>query len=179
MVTVISGTNRKENQSLILAQHAVKTFQNEGIPAVHLLDLQILEGTLLIRGNYEADDQSDQIKSIQDELIIPASKFYFIVPEYNGSFPGILKFFLDACSVRDIKPSFGGKKAAILGVSSGRAGNLRGMDHLTGILNYLNITVMPNRLPVSQVGGLIEDDQLDDVRARQLVADHVRDFLQF
>lgn len=179
MVTIISGTNRKENQSLILAQHAALTFQNEGVQAVNLLDLQILDGSLLLRGSYEADDQSDQIRTIQDNLIIPASKFYFIVPEYNGSFPGILKFFLDACSVRDIKPSFGGKKAAILGVSSGRAGNLRGMDHLTGILNYLNVTVMPNRLPVSQVGGLIEADQLDDARTRQLVADHVRDFLQF
>ncbi len=179
MVTVISGTNRKANQSLILAQHAILAFQKGGLHPVKLLDLQELEGPLLIQGSYSPEDQSAQVKSIQDSLVIPADKFYFVVPEYNGSFPGILKFFLDACSVREMKASFAGKKAAILGVSSGRAGNLRGMDHLTGILNYLNVTVMPNRLPVSQVSGLIEENQLDDERTRQLVSDHILDFLQF
>lgn len=179
MITIISGTNRKENHSLILAQHAEQTLKKEGTRNVNLLDLQILEGPLLLNGSYTPEDQSDQIRLIQDSLVVPANKFYFIVPEYNGSFPGILKYFLDACSVRDIKQTFSGKKAAILGVSTGRAGNLRGMDHLTGILNYLNVNVMPNRLPVSQVSGLIDMDQLDDEHTRQLVAAHVREFLQF
>ena len=39
----------------------------------------------------------------------------------------------------------------MIGVASGRAGNFRGMEHLTGILNYLNVLVMPNKLPVSVI----------------------------
>lgn len=179
MITIISGTNRKDNQSLILAQYVAELMRQEGVKDVHLLDLRILDGPLLVRDNYLPEDQSSQVRSIQDAWVIPADQFYFVVPEYNGSFPGILKFFLDACSVRELKPSFSGKKAAILGVSSGRAGNLRGMDHLTSILHYLNVTVMPNRLPVSQIGGLMGVDGLDDGRTRLLVRDHVQEFIQF
>ncbi|MCF8237061.1 MAG: NAD(P)H-dependent oxidoreductase [Saprospiraceae bacterium] len=178
MITVISGTNRNLNQTLVLAEHVRETIEKEGHD-VRLLDLRILEAPLLVTGDYESGDQSSQVKTLQDDLILPADKFYFVVPEYNGSFPGILKFFLDACSVRDIKESFTGKKAAILGVSTGRAGNLRGMDHLAGILNYLDITVMPNRLPVSQVSRLIEAQQLEDAHTRAVVHSHVLDFLQF
>ncbi len=179
MITVISGTNRNLNQSFVLAEHVRQILQHAGQPDVGFLDMRVLESPLLIKGDYATDDQSPQVRSLQDELILPAEKFYFVVPEYNGSFPGILKFFLDACSVREMKASFAGKKAAILGVSSGRAGNLRGMDHLTGILNYLDVTVMPNRLPVSQVSSLIEDEELEDRSTREVVRAHVLDFLQF
>jgi NAD(P)H-dependent FMN reductase len=86
------------------------------------------------------------------DFILPAQKFVFIAPEYNGSFPGILKVFLDA-----IPPEMNrGKKSALIGVSSGRAGNLRGMDHLTGILNYLGMHVHPNKLPISSVLSLMD-----------------------
>ncbi len=163
---------------MVLAQHVQETIEQAG-QHVGLLDMRILEAPLLISGDYGPSDQSPQVTTIQDELIIPADKFYFVVPEYNGSFPGILKFFLDACSVREMKRSFAGKKAAILGISSGRAGNLLGMDHLTGILNYLDVIVMPNRLPVSQISRLIEDHQLEDQTTQKVVQSHVLDFLQF
>ena len=48
------------------------------------------------------------------------------------------------------------KKALITGVSSGRAGNLRGNDHLASILNYLKITVHPNQLPISSIDKLMD-----------------------
>jgi NAD(P)H-dependent FMN reductase len=73
------------------------------------------------------------------------------VPEYNGSFPGSVKLFIDACTVREYSRNFKDKKAALVGIASGRAGNLRGMDHLTGVLNYLGMTVMPDKLPISSI----------------------------
>lgn len=95
---------------MVLAQHVQETIEQAG-QHVGLLDMRILEAPLLISGDYGPSDQSPQVTTIQDELIIPADKFYFVVPEYNGSFPGILKFFLDACSVREMKRSFAGKKS--------------------------------------------------------------------
>jgi NAD(P)H-dependent FMN reductase len=58
----------------------------------------------------------------------------------------------------DIRRVWWGKKAMLTGVSTGRAGNLRGMEHLTGILNYLKVTVHPNRLPISVVDKLMDGD---------------------
>ncbi len=100
------------------------------------------------------DARSSAFQQILDEYIAPAQKFVMVVPEYNGSFPGIYKLFIDA-----IKPElFRGKKVAMVGVSSGRAGNLRGMDHLTGVFHYLGMFIWPNKLPVSRVLTLFDNN---------------------
>ena len=70
------------------------------------------------------------------------------MPEYNGSFPGVLKAMID---ISDIRNCWWNKKALLTGISSGRAGNLRGMDHITGVLNYVKIIVHPNKLPISVI----------------------------
>ena len=44
------------------------------------------------------------------------------------------------------------------------------MGHLTDILNYLNITVMPNKLPISSVSNFIQDDQVTTDLAKTLDA---------
>jgi len=77
------------------------------------------------------------------------------VPEYNGSFPGVLKMLFDTGSSHNI---WFNKEALITGNSTGRAGNLRGMDHLADILNYLKITVHPNKLPLSSVNTLMNTE---------------------
>jgi chromate reductase len=113
---------------------------------------------------------SEKFQQLLEEFIIPAEKFVFIVPEYNGSFPGILKLFIDA-----IHPDTNrGKKAALVGVATGRAGNLRGLDHLTSVLHYLGIYVHPNKLPISSVttlldqNGILKDDATEAVLNKQI-----------
>jgi NAD(P)H-dependent FMN reductase len=56
------------------------------------------------------------------------------------------------------------KHVCLVGVADGRAGNLRGLEHLTGILHYLKMHVYHNKLPISGVnkmmngeGGFTED----------------------
>jgi len=87
------------------------------------------------------------------------NKFIFVVPEYNGSFPGILKVFLDSIPPKE----WTDKYACLVGVSLGRAGNLRGMDHLTGILNYLKMHVYHNKLPISTVDKLLDENNVFSV----------------
>ncbi len=104
-----------------------------------------------------------------------------MIPEYNGSYPGILKFFLDACSIREYNASFhGGKKAGLLGVASGRAGNLRGLDQLTGVLNYLKISVMPIHQPISSIEKLMnEGGEITDKNTQQVILNHIKEFIVY
>ena len=46
----------------------------------------------------------------------------------------------------------------LTGVSTGRAGNLRGMDHLASVLNYLKVMVHHNQLPISSVDKLMDEE---------------------
>lgn len=166
MITVISGTNRPGNRTKVVAKHCFNIIREKGLE-VNWLDLEDIQGDILSSEMYVDTQQHPEISRLQDEMIIPSDLLLIVSPEYNGSFPGVLKSFIDALSVRKYQSTFKGKRAALIGVASGRAGNLRGMDHLTGVLNYLNVVVMPNKLPVSSVSNYIDSDvinsSLDDL----------------
>lgn len=154
MITVIAGTNRKGSAAGKLASRYAALLKEQTAEEVRLLLLEEEAQDWVHPQMYQ--EQSESLRRIQDTYMLPAAKFVFVIPEYNGSYPGYLKLFLDACSVRDIKGTFRGKKAALLGVASGRAGNLRGMDHLSGVLHYLGVWVLPSLQPVSRIGDLMD-----------------------
>ena len=133
MYTIISGTNRADSNTLKIARQYKELLLRKGVEA----QLLSLEGLNVL-------DRNPVFEEIERELLIPAPKFIFISPEYNGSIPGVLKAMFD---ISDIERAWWGKKALLTGVSTGRAGNLRGMEHLTGILNYMKVTVHHNKLP--------------------------------
>ena len=141
MITIISGTNRKNSNTHKIAREYQLILQQKGVEA----GIFSLEGVDLVHYN-------DAFKKIEDEIIIPTSHFIIISPEYNGSFPGILKMLFDTSRSHEI---WYHKKALLTGVASGRAGNLRGMDHLADVLNFMKITVHPNKLPISMVNKII------------------------
>lgn len=111
------------------------------------------------------------------EVLHPAEKFVFVSPEYNGSIPGILKLVIDAA---DWKKAWKNKKAMLVGVSTGRAGNLRGMDHLVSILHHMNIRVMPHMIPISQVDRYMDDTGIiSDKPLLELMQQQVKEFIDF
>ena len=151
MTTLVSGTNRDGSNTKILVEAIRDLMVYETKDEVKILDLCDLQGVDINNSMFSPDRQHPIIRDLQNEYILPASKFVFVIPEYNGSYPGILKYFIDACSVREYANNFINKRAFLIGVSTGRAGNLRGLDHLTSVLNYLQTHVHPVRLPVSRV----------------------------
>src|ERR1700743_3986302 len=144
MVTVISSTNRPGSSTLKLAQYYQNKLQEKGVEA-GLLSLSQLPPNLIKTALY--GQRSAAFEPIQ-AIVTQTDKFIFIIPEYNGSFPGVLKVFIDACSFPE---SFYEKKAALVGVSSGKYGNIRGVDHFTGICNYMHLHVMPLKIHIPSV----------------------------
>lgn len=178
MITVISGTNRKNSECLRFTKLYYNMLRKQATEEVKLLALEEIPHDWFHQVMYE--EQSESIGRIQDEYIIPASKFVFVTPEYNGGFPGSVKLFIDACSVRNYAQNFKNKKAALIGIASGRAGNLRGMEHLTGVLNYLGTLVMPNKLPISSIMDLQDGEgTIVDEPTLQVMEEHAVEFLAF
>ncbi|XZF14471.1 NADPH-dependent FMN reductase [Chitinophagaceae bacterium MMS25-I14] len=144
MITIISGTNRKDSMTLRVAQ-AYYNLLKEKAENVRLISLE----------DADVCTRSEELKALEQQCFIPSEKFIFIIPEYNGSFPGILKTMLDNS---DIKQCWWHKKALMTGVSDGRAGNLRGMEHLTNILHYLKMNVHYNKIPISRINEEMDKD---------------------
>lgn len=180
MITVISATNRKNSETLKIAKHYFEVIKTKTDENVLLLDLCHLPHDIISDDMYSIEGQSLALREIQEKYMVPADKFVFVIPEYNGSIPGILKLFIDACSIYRMKDTFkrGDKKALLVGVSSGRAGNLRGLVHFTGMLNYLNITVHPNQLPISKVDTLMnEHGKITDAETLKVTEMHIKEFV--
>jgi chromate reductase, NAD(P)H dehydrogenase (quinone) len=144
MVTIISATNRPGSSTLKLAKYYQKRLREKGTDA-GLFSLCDLPANLIESDLY--GKRSVEFEPIQ-RLITQTQKFLFIIPEYNGSFPGVLKAFIDACSFPE---SFYEKKAALTGLSSGKYGNIRGIDHFTGICHYLHLHVMPLKIHIGSI----------------------------
>ena len=160
MVTIIASTNRPGSSTLQLAQYYQKQLAEKGMET-GLLSLAQLPPNLIETDLY--GKRSDAFNEIQD-IITATDKFLFVIPEYNGSYPGVLKVFIDACSFPE---SFYDKKAALVGLSSGKYGNIRGIDHFTGVCHYLNLHIMPLKIHIASIrkemdahGNLTAEDTL-------------------
>lgn len=172
MITIISATNRPNSNTLKIAKNYAQLMEKQGVES-KIFSLERLPKDFIATDLYNS--RSENFQQLLDEYIVPAKKLVFIVPEYNGSFPGILKTFIDA-----IHPDINrGKMVALVGVSSGRAGNLRGLDHLSGILHYLGIHILPNKQPISSVLTLLDEDgTLKDENTIKVLEKQIGEFLK-
>ncbi|MFZ1454911.1 MAG: NAD(P)H-dependent oxidoreductase [Saprospiraceae bacterium] len=178
MISIISGTDRPNSKTSIIARWCFDSLTKAGIEC-KLLDLSEINFDYLNDSGYNEDSQHPGITELQQKYLIPSSLWLVVSPEYNGSFPGILKLFIDALSVNDNTKTFSGKKVSLIGVASGRAGNFRGMEHLTGIFNYLNMIVMPNKLPVSSVEKAINEVGEIEENTKNTLTAFMEDLKQF
>lgn len=156
LYTIISGTNRKGSHTEKVANYYLALLESKGISS-----------QLFTLKDFNPMVRDDKFLEAENKFIIPAQKFIFIIPEYNGSYPGVLKAMIDNT---DIRKAWHFKKALLTGVATGRAGNLRGMDHLADTLNYLKMTVHYNKLPISRIdkimdaGGKLDDETMKSIR---------------
>ncbi|MFM1876747.1 MAG: hypothetical protein RL266_2484 [Bacteroidota bacterium] len=151
MITIICTTNRPDSNTRKVAQLYFDILVSLGQPC-QILDLKEVEASWIQDSNYGKN--VPEFEAVVKRYIREVHKLIFVTPEYNGGFPGYLKFFMDACDQFD----WAGKKVALMGLASGRGGNVRGLDHLTGILHYLGSEVYSKKVYLSQVNQTISKE---------------------
>ncbi|MCC6252092.1 MAG: NAD(P)H-dependent oxidoreductase [Bacteroidia bacterium] len=153
MITLLNATNRPDNRTSIVSKTYEQFLININIP-FQSISLEDIDGNLIL--DQSIGIKHNEFEKIVDKYIVNAQKIMIIAPEYNGSIPGVLKLFIDALPHKALE----NKKIALTGVATGRGGNLRGIDHLTGILHYLNANVMPYKLPISLILQHIQENKI-------------------
>lgn len=173
MITIVSASGREGNNTKFIAQACEKVLKNFQQKA-EILSFEMFPGDISVESVHKQEGSKFWVLAM--EYIVPAEKLIFVIPEYNGSFPGMLKVFIDAIHPKIFK----GKKAALLGVSTGRAGNLRGMDHLTDILHYLQVEVMSLKVPFSRVHTLLDENgNIIDEETREIIELQMERFVKY
>lgn len=136
-IAILSATHRPESYTRRVALYVAREIESMG-GSYHLIDFQTLPRDFLYSDLF--GERSASFAALIDTLM-RCETWIWVVPEYNGSFPGVVKVFIDALP-REI---FRGRRAGLIGVSDGRFGNLRGLEHLTGILHYCGMELSPFR----------------------------------
>ncbi|MBC7448719.1 MAG: NAD(P)H-dependent oxidoreductase [Hymenobacteraceae bacterium] len=140
MIALISGTNRPRSTTRLVADFYAQRLQAHGV-AYTLIDLVDLPADFTATALYGNAGRNPTFNLLADRAA-GATKLVFIVPEYNYSFPGVLKAFIDGL------PYPGGirnKQAALVGLSAGAQGGAVALSHLTDVLHYLGTLVLPHK----------------------------------
>lgn len=172
MITIISGTNRINNNSIKVARKYAERLTIKGIEN-QIFDLTALPASFLTSDMY--GNRSMEMMDLIERYIDSTNHFVFILPEYNGSFSGVVKLLLDG-----IEPSyFHNKFASLVGLSSGRAGNIRGMDAFGNVLNYLQMEVLSKKVKLSGIENLLDDvkDNLVDEQSIKMIDSQIERML--
>ncbi|MBT3573192.1 MAG: hypothetical protein GWO77_06325 [Bacteroidetes bacterium] len=155
MILIISGTNRPNNYSRKMALQMQKMLEQGGQDS-KVLSLEDLPSDMPVSDMF--GNRSPVMKNVIKTLITPAKALMIVAPEYNGSYPGILKVFLESLSDDDDWKIMEGRSVMLVGVSAGRAGNLRGLDHLTSVLHYMGLPVFHEKLALPGIVKILSED---------------------
>lgn len=146
MITIVSSTNRNDSISYQLSQ-LYQGILNEFEVESRIIDLNDLPHDFTVSALYENSGKNAEFNKHR-QIMKESEKFVFIVPEYNGSFPGVLKAFIDGL---EYPGTFRNKKCALVGLSSGSQGGGLALSHLTDIFNYCGMHVLAQKPKLARI----------------------------
>jgi chromate reductase len=143
-ILVFGGSTRAGSFNRKLARAAAEAIRKKGaeVTLVNLSDYPMP----LYEGDLEAAQGLPPMAKAFKELMVDHDAFAIASPEYNGSFPALVKNVIDWIS----RPApgepplaaFGGKIAALFSASPGQGGGRRGLKHVRELLEMIGVTVL-------------------------------------
>jgi chromate reductase len=173
MIEIIAGTNRPNSNTLRIANVLQEFYHGLGAQA-QILDLQEMPPDIFSPVSYA--EKPAGWSAITDR-VLAADGLHIITPEYNGSFPGVLKYFID---MLPFPQSFQHRCVAFTGIAAGLWGAMRSVEQLQMIFGYRNAYILPERvwLPgianrLDTTGALVNESDVT------LLENQVREFISF
>lgn len=150
MIVILSGTNRPGSNTRKIAAQVEADYQSLGV-RTHLIDLVNLPPEIFSAAAYA--EKPAGFKQFTDP-ILAADGLVIITPEYNGSVPGILKYFIDMLPFPE---SFEQRPVCFVGLAAGIWGAIRPVEQLQAIFGYRNAYIYPERVFIPGIGKLLNE----------------------
>lgn len=173
-IGIIVGTNRNDSFTGTIGKYYEKQLKAKG-QQTQLINLNNLPHDFAFSALYQNSGKNVDFNEFQ-KAIDTCNKIIFIVPEYNGSIPGVVKTFIDGLRHPD---SLSNKKVCLVGVSSGVLGNAVGLGHLNDILSYLNANVLGLRIKLGMANKNFENGEFTNLTYQNFVEKQINGFLEF
>ncbi|WP_031528352.1 NADPH-dependent FMN reductase [Dyadobacter crusticola] len=163
-IVIIVGTNRPNSMSRQIADYYQSILNHLGTPSI-ILDLVNLPDDFTVSALYGNSGKNEDFNNLRS-LLEQTDKFVFIVPEYNGSYPGVLKAFIDGLPYPN---SFANKKAALVGLSSNMQGAAIALSHLNDVFSYLGMNTLALRVKLAQIRSHFHENAMSNALYKELL----------
>jgi chromate reductase, NAD(P)H dehydrogenase (quinone) len=175
MKHIIVGTSRPDSNSKKVALFVQKLFQQKG-EDVEIIELAEIEIDQTHGGHFGGKSPLPPKLSVAIDKVTNSEGIIFVIPEYNGSMPGVLKAFIDYWK---FPHSCEGRPVAFIGLGGMWAG-LRPVEHMMQVMSYRNAYLFPVRVFMRDVWKLIgKEGQIDDPIVLSLLVQLVEGFQKF
>jgi NAD(P)H-dependent FMN reductase len=175
MKYIIVGTNRPDSNSKKIAVFVQKLFRLKG-EEVSIIDLAEIEVDQAHGDHFGGKTPLPPKLQTAIENVSTSEGLIFVIPEYNGSMPGVLKLFVDLWK---FPQSFEGRPIAFIGLGGMWAG-LRPVEHMMQVMSYRNAYLFPIRVFLRDVWKLINSEGvLEDPIVLGLLNQQVEGFQKF
>ncbi len=174
MFTIVCSTNRQNSLSKEISRIYQDLLKDQGQES-QIIDLQDLPQDFVVSALYDNSGKNEHFNKYR-ELMLNSEKFVFIVPEYNGSFPGVLKAFIDGLKFPN---TFTNKKCALVGLSAGVQGAGLALSHLTDIFNYCGMHVLALKPKLARIDSNLKDGVITDELYMELLETQVKQIIEF
>lgn len=172
-ILIISGTNRPHSNTLRVSKTVLEHYQQLHLPA-EMYDLTELPREVFEPTVY--DSRPKAFVQIQ-QLVLDSAGLHMVMPEYNGSYPGILKYFVD---LLEFSTSFDRKPVACVGLSDGMFGAARAVDHMQMVLAHGKAHLYPERVFIPRVREKLDaDGKIKDPTLNERLIKQIRGFAEF
>lgn len=171
MKYIISGTDRTDSNSFKISLIIQKIYKDLG-EEVEIIDLREVKEHLHTGPHY---GNATEALSISVNKVAGADGLIVVCPEYNGSMPGVLKYFIDHMKFPD---SFEYRPVCFVGLG-GMFGGLRPVEHLQQIFSYRNAFMFPLRVFVMNVWTAMKNGEIQDPKLLDLFVAQAKGFQAF
>lgn len=162
MKYILSGTNRVGSRTLEISK-LIQGYYKELGEMVEIIDLKTIP-MHEVQGDQYSDKQPPGIANVIAKLNA-STGIIIVTPEYNGSMPGVLKYFIDHWKYPD---TFEYRPVCFVGLG-GRFGGLRPVEHLQHVFGYRNSFVYPERVFLVNIWSTLKEGALHDKPAVDLL----------
>ncbi len=172
MITVISGTNRPNSNTVKVAGLAVEGLRQAGEKA-EMLDLAELPAELFDGASYA--EKPAAFAPFQD-AIVDTDGILTVIPEYNGACPGVMKYFIDMLRFPD---SLYEKPVGFIGISAGPWGAVRAVEQIEMVFQYRHAHLFGRRVFIPHIGKAIDDGRFVDQALEKRFGETLEKFVDF
>jgi len=150
-IHVLSATDRPNSNALKVSEYATSILSEYAETKLFsLCDFPLGD---VVGGKY--GKTPDSVKKYNKDYL-EADGFLFIIPEYNGGFPGILKLFYDYLPFPE---SFYKMPVSLIGEAAGAFGALRAVEQFEQLLKYRKAYIFPERMFIQRVNDQFDEEE--------------------